>query len=575
MVYINPIDIINNNYLTWNFLSSVSAPKIGLINYGFAVTSSGVIVLYGGQTDTAICSLQKRTLTPSNDLWIFNLSNPQPTFEIVKWLSGDIGGFSKILSLGNETVCIMNVYFENQMRILDFNEMSSYEVFIENAPQRSVRTAFGIAGANDNNFIIYGGFDPTDNKISSLTPFNILFQLTFSTKNHKDKSMESEDMSTIVIGSSIGGIVCILVLLLYSTKMRQGLKAEKEKIMEKRLKDLEDAKISLENSKRAFEERINSIVNDDTFTATLALAGNAVLAVPGYREEKFNVAFRPESLIAKGGMGEVFLGKLLKENLIEEFGTDACVIKKPLKKIAEKMFLQELSIHEVFVRNKYFAQLQCFSVDPQAIVLKYYKMGSLKNLIYRGSKIQQLEHINYNFELCCFLLQKIAWVFNIMHMKGLVHCDVKPDNILLDSDSQEKIFPVITDFGIVYITNSAQIIKEMHRVNVQGATMSYASPEIIDSITNHKDYEPTFKCDVYSLSIMALELLVRKNPWNQKFSLNMVLSGKRPQIVFVHPKTSIGESIMELLKKCWSPTPSLRPSMEDIDVFFTKLQIKS
>jgi serine/threonine protein kinase len=44
-----------------------------------------------------------------------------------------------------------------------------------------------------------------------------------------------------------------------------------------------------------------------------------------------------------------------------------------------------------------------------------------------------------------------------MHKKGFIHDDIKPENILLDSDDDETIFCVLSDFGNVKIMKSAEV----------------------------------------------------------------------------------------------------------------------
>ncbi len=80
---------------------------------------------------------------------------------------------------------------------------------------------------------------------------------------------------------------------------------------------MEESAIALENSRKEFEERVKNLANDPTFTATLAVAGDVGLYIPGFREYKFNIDFRATQSLAKGGMGEVFLGKLLNNQTIK------------------------------------------------------------------------------------------------------------------------------------------------------------------------------------------------------------------------------------------------------------------
>jgi serine/threonine protein kinase len=151
-----------------------------------------------------------------------------------------------------------------------------------------------------------------------------------------------------------------------------------------------------------------------------------------------------------------------------------------------------------------------------------------------------------------------------MHRKGYVHNDIKPDNILLDSDQEEQIFPVISDFGVFFISNTANFIKGFEVKLIKGATLLYASPKIIRSlILKSQAFSPTLKSDVYSIGILSVEILGRKKPW-QNFDKRKVLDGERPRI----EGSNIPEIIKNLIVKCWDDDPNVRPTMEEVYISY-------
>jgi serine/threonine protein kinase len=153
-----------------------------------------------------------------------------------------------------------------------------------------------------------------------------------------------------------------------------------------------------------------------------------------------------------------------------------------------------------------------------------------------------------------------------MHMKRYIHNDIKPDNILLDSDKEEEIFPVLTDFGIVHITDDATLVEGMQNHNLLAATMTYAPPERLQAITQKIKLDTTPKSDVYSFSLVFLELLTRKHPWNKKFDYLKVIKGERPSLELDFGGGVNDEnlnSIKRLIVACWDQSPDLRPSMQE------------
>lgn len=90
------------------------------------------------------------------------------------------------------------------------------------------------------------------------------------------------------------------------------------------------------------------------------------------------------------------------------------------------------SSHEGIVPIHYCGQTD----DTIQIGMPFYKKGCLKDLISNGNHLTLIETIRYS-------LQVITALHNI-HSKGLVHLDVKPDNVLI-SDSNSAL---ISDFGV-------------------------------------------------------------------------------------------------------------------------------
>jgi hypothetical protein len=547
-------------FISWIPIKTETIPPVGLINYGYAVTSSGVMVLYGGQIEsTPECHFQKRTLLTSSDLWIVNMTVPVLDFMLVEWMSSEMGGYSKIISLDGDLLVVINRNFENGMKLLDINRMESYAIKSKNVPDNFFRTSFGIAG-NGTHFMLYGGYDQI-NGISQPAVSDLIYQISFSVTDVTATNENLIQLESSTVISIVCGIVVIVVIgLILRQHLKKQYARQKKLLMDLKEKRMEESAIALENSRKEFEERVKNLANDPTFTATLAVAGDVGLYIPGFREYKFNIDFRATQSLAKGGMGEVFLGKLLNNQTIKlNDENPECIIKKPLSDMENSLFLQEVAIHEVFRQNKYFAQLICFSLGPQSIVLKYYPLGSLKNLIYKKDP-QLYADIKYNVNFGLYLLKKITWALQLMHSKGYVHNDIKPDNILLDSDKEEKIFPVISDFGVVFILNSANVVKGYAVKMIKGATLIYASPEIIRSLMKKsQDFSPTLKSDVYSIGILSFEILGRKKPW-ENFDKNKVVAGQRPRIEGLN----VPENTKKMIVKCWSNDPTARPTMEEV-----------
>jgi serine/threonine protein kinase len=192
-----------------------------------------------------------------------------------------------------------------------------------------------------------------------------------------------------------------------------------------------------------------------------------------------------------------------------------------------------------------------------------YHLGSLNDFI-ENKKSKFTEKYVYDIPLAGFLMKKISWSINQMHMKGFVHNDIKPDNVLLDSDEDEPLFPVICDFGIVQILDSADVVKGMVVKKIKGATLQYASPEIISFFLKKTTvYNPTFKSDVYSVGILAVMVFTRHNPWPDSFNPKKVLEGERPSLSGIN-----SDKLQDFILSCCHPSSGSRPTMEEVYHFF-------
>ena len=77
-----------------------------------------------------------------------------------------------------------------------------------------------------------------------------------------------------------------------------------------------------------------------------------------------------------------------------------------------------------------------------------------------------------------------------MHQKGIIHRDLKLENIMVKEDAPFPIRPVIVDMGL-----ARKISEKIAPANICG-TVGYIAPEILNG--QHYDY----KCDIFSLGVV-------------------------------------------------------------------------
>lgn len=128
------------------------------------------------------------------------------------------------------------------------------------------------------------------------------------------------------------------------------------------------------------------------------------------------------------------------------------------------------------------------------------------------------------------LTQPLAEALAACHGAGVIHRDLKPGNVLLDSEGR----PVLADFGLAFTGEDTGIT----RTGLAPGTVAYMAPEQIQG------HEPTPQFDVYAFGVLLHELLLGRRP-----------DGEGP------PTTPGGcpPELAKLLADCLSTSPKQRP----------------
>ncbi|KAB1210231.1 hypothetical protein CJ030_MR6G013374 [Morella rubra] len=281
--------------------------------------------------------------------------------------------------------------------------------------------------------------------------------------------------------------------------------------------------------------------------------------------------FCESNLLGCGGFGSVYKG-ILSE------GTVVAVKVLNLQLAgAFKSFDAECKVlRTIRHRNLVKVISTCSNPEFRALVLQYLSNGNLDRWLYSHNYcLNLLQRVN--------IMLDVASALDYLHCgisESIVHCDLKPANILLDEDMVAHV----GDFGIAKIL----IQKDGTQTRTLG-TIGYMAPEY------GLEGKVSTKADVYSYGIILLEMITRKKPIDDVFAGDLTLrqwisaslskserlmevvddgllrmEGGR-EIIFLQ---DILSSILKLGLRCSEEVPNERIDAKDVLVKLNKIKLR-
>jgi serine/threonine protein kinase len=211
------------------------------------------------------------------------------------------------------------------------------------------------------------------------------------------------------------------------------------------------------------------------------------------------------TLIGKGGMAEVYRAEDTRHD----------------RSVAIKVLLSNLAEDEQF-RKRFQREAQALAGLEHPNIVRLYDFGLENNLYYmvmeylNGMSLSNALRKNgkMDFDAALPILGNIAEALDYAHAAGLVHRDVKPSNVMLDS-SQGMLRAVLTDFGIVKLPTAFTNITESAVIG----TFDYIAPEQIQAAGQLDG-----RADIYALGVMAYQLLSGALPFKRNSSGALLLA---------------------------------------------------
>ncbi|KAG2716321.1 hypothetical protein I3760_03G120000 [Carya illinoinensis] len=289
------------------------------------------------------------------------------------------------------------------------------------------------------------------------------------------------------------------------------------------------------------------------FNGNVELSDDVALRQFTYLElEKATDGFREE--VGRGSFGCFYKGAILN-------GQKFVAVKRLEKVLAEGEieFQTEMKvIGRTHHRNLVCLLGYCHEGSHRLLVYEYMRNGSLANILFTPEKQPCWEE---RMGIARDIARGILYLHEECE-RQIIHCDIKPQNILMDDYGWAKI----SDFGL------AKLLKPDQTRTFTGirGTRGYVAPEW------HRKLPVTVKADVYSYGIVLLEVICRRKsmdnsvPEDRAILVDWVYhyfeAGDLEQLV--GPNDEVDKKQLERMIKlglwCIQDEPSLRPSMKKV-----------
>ncbi|XP_009775020.1 uncharacterized protein LOC107781230 [Nicotiana tabacum] len=287
-----------------------------------------------------------------------------------------------------------------------------------------------------------------------------------------------------------------------------------------------------------------------------------------YELQQATNGFSADNLLGIGSFSKVYKG-------VKDGMTFAVKVFKLEHEGAFKSFETECEIlRNLRHRNLTKVITSCSHSKFKALILEYMPNGTLDKWLHSHDLFLDMLH---RLDIMVDVASALDYLHN-GNSEPVVHCDLKPSNILLD----QNMVGHLSDFGIAKLLGAEDCFSQTNTIG----TIGYIAPEY------GQDGLVSTSCDVYSFGIVMMEAFTRKRPSDEMFtgdlSLKQWVNDSLPsgvtQLVdadLMRPKKEPLDaemqclvSVMELALSCTSVSPDARINMKEALLALNKIRLQ-
>src|SRR6516165_3798561 len=280
---------------------------------------------------------------------------------------------------------------------------------------------------------------------------------------------------------------------------------------------------------------------DATSTATVAIVARAFSSstaeegrfVPG---TLLGGRYRIIGLLGRGGMGEVYratdltLGQSVALKFLPE---EASRNQRLLERFHGEVRVARLVSHPNVCRVYDIGEIE----GMPFISMEYVDGEDLASLLMRIGRLPADKALEAARKICAGLAAA--------HDRGVIHRDLKPQNIMMNKRGEV----VIMDFGL------AAIADQLSGAEVRNGTPAYMAPEQL------KGAGVTHRSDIYALGLVLYELFTGRKPYDAKTLPQLIDLQESAQLTSMTSIASdVDPAVETIIRRCLDPDPLKRPA---------------